>query len=45
MTGTNGERAERVEQVTDGDGTVVDSAVVGEGLELSYPTSDGAVVE
>jgi len=45
MTGTNGERAERVERVTDGDGTVVDSAVVGEGLELSYPASDGAVVE
>ncbi|WP_121820431.1 ABC transporter ATP-binding protein [Halostella salina] len=33
------------ERITDGDGAVVDSALVGDGLELSYPTSDGAVVD
>ncbi|WP_135821401.1 ABC transporter ATP-binding protein [Halostella litorea] len=33
------------EPITDGDGAVVDSALVGDGLELSYPTSDGTVVD
>ncbi|SNZ16293.1 iron complex transport system ATP-binding protein [Natronoarchaeum philippinense] len=33
------------DRITDGDGTVVDSALVGDDLELSYPTSDGTVVD
>jgi len=33
------------ERITDGDGTVVEGALVGDGLELSYPTSDDTVVD
>ncbi|GAA0666618.1 ABC transporter ATP-binding protein [Natronoarchaeum mannanilyticum] len=48
MTRTDADaKSEDVERdrITDGDGAVVDSALVGDGLELSYPTSDGTVVD
>ncbi|NKE35138.1 ABC transporter ATP-binding protein [Natronococcus sp. JC468] len=32
-------------RITDGDGVAVESALVGEGLELSYPTSEETVVD
>jgi iron complex transport system ATP-binding protein len=48
MTGqTGGERTEQrqSDRVTTDEGAVVDSALVGDSLELSYPTSDGTVVD
>ncbi|MFC4541079.1 ABC transporter ATP-binding protein [Halosolutus amylolyticus] len=33
------------ERITDGDGVAVESALVGDGLELSYPTSDETIVD
>src|SRR6056297_287476 len=48
MTRTDADaKSEEIERdhITDGDGAVVDSALVGDGLELSYPSSDGTVVE
>jgi iron complex transport system ATP-binding protein len=38
------QRDPETERITDGDGTAVESALVGESLELSYPTSDEPVV-
>ncbi|WP_306055149.1 ABC transporter ATP-binding protein [Natronococcus wangiae] len=32
-------------RITDGDGVAVESAVIGDGLELSYPTSEETVVD
>ncbi|MFC4436300.1 MULTISPECIES: ABC transporter ATP-binding protein [Natrialbaceae] len=33
------------ERITDGDGVAVESALVGDGLELSYPTSEETIVD
>lgn len=38
------QRDPETERITDGDGAAVESALVGESLELSYPTSDEPVV-
>jgi iron complex transport system ATP-binding protein len=38
------QRDPETERITDGEGTAVESALVGESLELSYPTSDEPVV-
>jgi ABC-type cobalamin/Fe3+-siderophores transport system ATPase subunit len=43
MSGLQGET--EPDRITDGDGVAVESALVGENLELSYPTSEGTVVE
>ncbi len=39
------ERTEEETRVTDGDGAVVKSALVGDDLALSYPSTDGTVVD
>jgi ABC-type cobalamin/Fe3+-siderophores transport system ATPase subunit len=43
MSGLQGEA--EPDRITDEDGVAVESALVGENLELSYPTSEGTVVE
>jgi ABC-type cobalamin/Fe3+-siderophores transport system ATPase subunit len=43
MSGLQGEA--EADRITDEDGVAVESALVGENLELSYPTSEGTVVE
>jgi len=41
----DGRQHDPAERITDGDGAVVESALVAEELALSYPTSDGTVVD